>query len=142
MVRGFLGRDPTEAYVEQVLRRLSEGEPPGRIETERVDVKEEPGRRGSGGTVLPGARTNEKAALPSARSLGACAAEPEGIGGKIITKKYEKYSICGNSTSILLLIFVEVGTIFGEIFCGAGSWHTPEGREALILGWSRARKRL
>ena len=67
---------------------------------------------------------------------------PEGIGGKIITKKYEKYSICGNSTSILLLIFVEVGTIFGEIFCGAGSWHTPEGREALILGWSRARKRL
>ena len=39
-----LGQDPLEMLVEQALRRLSEGEPPSRIEVERVDVKEESGR--------------------------------------------------------------------------------------------------
>ena len=83
MVMGFLGPDPTEAHVEQVLRRLSEGEPPGRIETERVDVKEEPNRRDPEGAVLPGARTNEKAADHLAEEL-ACMANTRGGGALIV----------------------------------------------------------
>jgi hypothetical protein len=54
MALGAFGRDPIDDLVEQALRRLAQGEAPSRIETERLDVKEEPGRRGAGGTVSPG----------------------------------------------------------------------------------------
>ena len=83
MALGVLGQDPIDALVEQVLHRLSKGEPPARIETERVDVKEEPGRRGSGGAVLPSGRTNEKAADYLAEEM-ACMANTAGGGALIV----------------------------------------------------------
>ena len=78
-----LGQDPLEMLVEQALRRLSEGEPPSRIEVERVDVKEEPGRRGDGGTVSPGERKNEQAASYLAEEM-ACMANTPGGGALIV----------------------------------------------------------
>ena len=83
MALEILGRDPIDVLVERALHRLSKGEATGRIETERVDVKEEPGRRGPGGAVLPGGRTNEKAADFLAGEL-ACMANTEGGGALIV----------------------------------------------------------
>ena len=73
-----LGQDPFETLVEQALRRLSEGEPPSRIEVERVDVKEEPGRRGDDGTVSPGERKYEQAASYLAEEMACMANTPGG----------------------------------------------------------------
>ena len=78
-----LGQDPLEMLVEQALRRLSEAEPPSRIEVERVDVKEEPGRRGAGGAVSPGERENERAASYLAKEM-ACMANTPGGGALIV----------------------------------------------------------
>ena len=73
-----LGQDPLEVLVEQALRRLSEGEPPSRIEVERVELKEEPGRRGVGGAVSPGKRENERAASYLAEEMACMANTPGG----------------------------------------------------------------
>jgi ATP-dependent DNA helicase RecG len=62
MTYSFLGPDPVEAQVEDVLGRLAAGEAPGQIERRQVDVKEEPGRRGHGGRVLPGGARSDAAA--------------------------------------------------------------------------------
>ena len=78
-----LGQDPLEMLVEQALHRLSEGEPASRIEVERVDVKEEPGRRGAGGAVSPGKRENERAACYLAEEM-ACMANTPGGGALIV----------------------------------------------------------
>ena len=78
-----LGQDPLEMLVEQALRRLSDGEPPSRMEVERVDVKEEPGRRGAGGAVSPGKRENEQAASYLAEEM-ACMANTPGGGALIV----------------------------------------------------------
>ena len=83
MALEVLGRDPLDELVERALQRLSKGEPPRRIETERVDVKEEPGRRGSGGAILPGEATNEKAADYLAEEM-ACMANTAGGGALIV----------------------------------------------------------
>ena len=58
----ILRPDLIDALVERALERLSDGETPARIEVERVDFKEERGRRRRDGTVSPGAATNEPAA--------------------------------------------------------------------------------
>ena len=83
MALEVLGQDPIDVLLERALHRLSKSEPPGRIETERVDVKEEPGRRGSGGAVLPGGATNEKAADYLAAEM-ACMANTAGGGALIV----------------------------------------------------------
>ncbi len=83
MALGAFGRDPIDDLVEQGLRRLAQGESPRRIETERLDVKEEPGRRGSGGTVSPGEKTSEEAADFLAAEL-ACMANTPGGGALIV----------------------------------------------------------
>ena len=83
MTLGTLGPDPLEALVEQTLRRLSGGEPPCRIEVERVDVKEEPGRRDAGGIVSPGGTINETAAGYLAEEM-ACMANTPGGGALIV----------------------------------------------------------
>ena len=77
------GTEPIDALVEQVLHRLSRGESPEGIEMERVDVKEERGRRGPGGTVLPGETTNEHAADQLAAEM-ACMANTPGGGAVIV----------------------------------------------------------
>jgi ATP-dependent DNA helicase RecG len=58
----FLGPDPVEAQVEDVLARLASGEPSSQIERRQVDVKEEPGRRGHGGRLIPGSAHSDVAA--------------------------------------------------------------------------------
>ena len=80
---GILGRSPINALVEQALHRLSRGEPPAHIELERVDFKEERGRRGSDGTVSPGQATNEPAADHLAAEM-ACMANTPGGGAVIV----------------------------------------------------------
>ncbi len=78
----FLGPDPLEQQVEQMLARLAQHQPPREIETAQVDVKEEPGRRDRRSSVVAGGTTNEKAALYLAREM-ACMANTPG-GGAII----------------------------------------------------------
>ena len=80
---GILGRSPINALVEQALHRLSRGEPPAHIELERVDFKEERGRRGSDGTVSLGQATNEPAADHLAAEM-ACMANTPGGGAVIV----------------------------------------------------------
>ncbi len=77
----FLGPDPLEHQITETLRRLSEGRPPAQIESARVDVKEEPGRR-QGRRAVPGAEKNERAAAYLAGEM-ACMANTAG-GGAII----------------------------------------------------------
>ena len=80
---GILGRSPINALVEQALHRLSRGEPPAHIELERVDFKEERGRRESDGTVSLGGATNERAADHLAAEM-ACMANTPGGGAVIV----------------------------------------------------------
>jgi ATP-dependent DNA helicase RecG len=58
MTFSFLGPDPVERQIEELLSRLSAGEPPNQVEPAQVDVKEEPGRRGADGTILDGSLQN------------------------------------------------------------------------------------
>jgi ATP-dependent DNA helicase RecG len=80
MTLGFF--DPVARHVADVLAELAAGEPPRPIERAQVDVKEEPGRRGPGGSVLPGQPENEEAARYLAGEM-ACFANTPG-GGAII----------------------------------------------------------
>ena len=77
------GTKPIDALVEQALHRLSQGEPPARMELERLDFKEEPGRRGSHGTVSPAGTTSERAAAHLAAEM-ACMANTPGGGAVIV----------------------------------------------------------
>lgn len=82
MTFAFLGPDPLEVQLDATLIRLAAGEPPCDIEAAAVDVKEEPGRRGSGGAVRPGRSENDDAARYLADEM-ACFANTPG-GGAII----------------------------------------------------------
>jgi len=66
-----------------VLHQLSQGRAPSSIELERVDFKEEGGRRASDGSVLPGSTTNEHAASHLAAEM-ACMANTPGGGAVIL----------------------------------------------------------
>jgi len=78
MTYSFLGPDPVETQVEDVLARLAAGEPAGQIERRQVDVKEEPGRRGHGGRVLPGNGRSDVAARYLAAEMSCMANTPGG----------------------------------------------------------------
>lgn len=82
MTFAFLGPDPLAEQVGQMLQRLAGGDKPSEIETLQVDCKEEPGRRGPRGAVLPGSEQNDHAAKYLADEL-ACLANTPG-GGAII----------------------------------------------------------
>lgn len=79
----FLGPDPVEAQVTAVLARLAAGDPPALIEVAQVEVKEEVGRRGLDGSVLPGAAANEQGARYLAGEM-ACLANTPGGGAVIL----------------------------------------------------------
>ena len=79
----FLGPDPLEAQLNDVLGRLAGGAAPSTIERAQVDVKEEPGRRGPAGVILPGATENEEAAKYLAAEM-ACFANTPGGGALIL----------------------------------------------------------
>lgn len=77
-----LGPDPVDQQVQETLGKLAGGEAPRDIERRQVDIKEEPGRRGPGGSISPGSSQNEAAAKYLAGEL-ACFANSPG-GGAII----------------------------------------------------------
>jgi len=79
----FLGPDPLEQQIEQVLALLSRGEPPHLIETTQVDVKEEPGRRRGSRRIVPGEPKNDEAARHIAGEM-ACMANTPGGGALIL----------------------------------------------------------
>jgi ATP-dependent DNA helicase RecG len=79
----FLGPDPLETQVERILEQLSEGRAPRDIEVERVDIKEEPGRRGPRGIINPGSEHNDQAARYLAGEV-ACMANTPGGGALIL----------------------------------------------------------
>ena len=83
MVFQFLGPDPLEQQIDQVLALLSRGEPPHLIETTQVDVKEEPGRRRGSRRILPGEPENDEAARHIAGEM-ACMANTPGGGALIL----------------------------------------------------------
>lgn len=82
MTLGYLGTDPLESTVETALRQIAAGESTETLERTRIDLKEEPGRRGSSGSILPGEPRNEKAASFLAGEM-ACMANTPG-GGAIV----------------------------------------------------------
>ena len=83
MAYRFLGADPVETQVDTVLTQIAAGQKPRDIERLAVDVKEERGRRGPGGLVLPGATQNEDAADYLAGEM-ACFANTVGGGAVIL----------------------------------------------------------
>ncbi len=82
MISRFLGPDPLEEQVEATFALLEQGHAPRCVETSQVDIKEEPGRRGSKGRILAGQDENEDAAQYLAGEM-ACMANTGG-GGAII----------------------------------------------------------
>lgn len=83
MAFAFLGPDPIQSQLTAVLELLASGRPPREIETRQVDVKEEPGRRGAGGAILPGTPRSEQAAKYLAGEL-ACLANTAGGGALVL----------------------------------------------------------
>lgn len=80
----IIGRDPVEQSVQGILHKLEIGEPVGgRDELERVDLKEEAGRRGPDGAIQPGGTQNEAAACKLAEAA-ACMANSDGGGALIV----------------------------------------------------------
>lgn len=73
-----VARARAEGAVERCLEQLRSGTLPADAERQRVDVKEEAGRRGSGGRLLPGERENTKAADQLADEVAAMANTPGG----------------------------------------------------------------
>lgn len=69
--------------VARSLSRLGAGELPDSVERQRIDLKEESGRRGAGGMLLPGTRENIKAADQLADEV-ACMANTPGGGALIV----------------------------------------------------------
>jgi len=78
----FLGPDPVDEQIDQVSALLAAGEPPSAIERTQVDIKEEPGRRGPGGVIMPPQSENDAAAKYLAGEM-ACLANTPG-GGAIV----------------------------------------------------------
>lgn len=71
------------AAVEVCLRRLTAGELPTVVERERVDLKEEAGRRGPGGALMPPAPQNIQAATHLSDEV-ACMANTPGGGALVV----------------------------------------------------------
>ena len=82
------------AEVELVLASLERGEAPSEPESEHVDCKEEPGRRGRGGILLPAEPRNPAAADYLAREV-CCLANTPGGGALILGVADETWQVLG-----------------------------------------------
>lgn len=87
-------RTDLQAQANVILRSLDVGETPARAETERVDCKEEAGRRGRDGTLLPGERRNQ-AAAEQLSSAVCCLANTPGGGALIVGVQDQTWSVLG-----------------------------------------------
>ena len=83
----FLGPDPLEQEIREVLAAIDDlaagRATAGRLERLRIDLKEEAGRRGPRGQILPGLAENEAAATALAGEA-ACMANTAGGGALIV----------------------------------------------------------
>ena len=91
------GLDPLTRELLQVLDRLEAGET-SIPETRQIDFKEEAGRRGPGGVILPGEERNEDAATKLAQEC-ACMANTEG-GGILILGVSDRVELIGTSLNV------------------------------------------
>lgn len=82
--------------VELVLGKLKAGILPDDVELEHVDIKEEAGRRGSGGTLLAGHEENTAAAAQLADEV-ACFANTPGGGALIVGIENKTGDLLGTS---------------------------------------------
>lgn len=76
-------RAELRAEVDRALSALEQGQLPDEVERQRIDLKEEAGRRGSGGLLLPGDPHNLAAADQLAREV-ACLANTPGGGALVV----------------------------------------------------------
>jgi ATP-dependent DNA helicase RecG len=76
----FLGPDPLEKQISDVLESLARGVP---VETASVDLKEEAGRRRPNGEIVPGGAKSERAAQALAPEV-ACMANTPGGGALVL----------------------------------------------------------
>jgi ATP-dependent DNA helicase RecG len=96
--------DPVEAraalrqHVDIALRRLAE-DSASMIETEKVDLKEEAGRRGRDGQLLPGASTNSKAADALAGEVR-CFSNTPGGGALILGVDDKTHALIGTALEV------------------------------------------
>lgn len=94
--------DPVEAratlrqHVDAALRHLSEGSALTTIETEKLDLKEEAGRRDRGGALLAGALTNTSAAEALAGEVR-CFANTPGGGAIILGVDDKTHALLGTA---------------------------------------------
>lgn len=79
----FLGPDPLEELFRLALVGLQQGKRPRDLEKQSIDFKEERGRRGKSGEMLPGMPRNEQAAAHLAEEL-ACMANTPGAGMVVV----------------------------------------------------------
>lgn len=97
MTEHFTGPPPVRLELNRVIDALSSGMPAGAIESELVDVKEEPGRRGNRKEVLPGTTANEAAASYLAGEL-ACLANSG--GGAVVLGVADDGTIIGTQLDV------------------------------------------
>lgn len=94
----FLPQPRRHKEVERVLQSLNRGGAQvSKLESQAVDIKEEAGRRGPDGTILPGSRQNEEAAKGLAEAA-ACMANTQGGGTLIVGVDDKTGQIIGAAT--------------------------------------------
>jgi ATP-dependent DNA helicase RecG len=89
-------RQQLRQLVDDVLRRLSAGAGPTKVEAERVDLKEEAGRRDRTGGLLPGTATNPAAAEHLAGEVR-CFANTPGGGGIVLGVEDGTWALLGTA---------------------------------------------
>ncbi len=82
--------------VDRALARINEGNSADAVETEGIDFKEEAGRRGRGGVILPGQPRSEAVATQLADEV-ACLANTPG-GGALIVGVADNGAVIGAAT--------------------------------------------
>lgn len=83
MTLQYLGPDPIEVEIADLLAKVAAGQAPKDLETRRVDFKEEAARRLPGGAIGPGASQNRTAAEALAPEV-ACLANTPGGGALVV----------------------------------------------------------
>lgn len=89
----------TRAAVDECLDKIRRGVMPDDAERERVDIKEEAGRRGAGGILLPAAPQNTRAADQLADEV-ACMANTPGGGALIVGIEDKTGDILGTDLDV------------------------------------------
>lgn len=98
--RGLIeARERLADEVDAVLAALAEGRRPTDPEREHIEFKEEPGRRGRGGTLLPGEERNNTAAEYLAREI-CCFANTPGGGAIVLGVEDGSWQVLGTALDL------------------------------------------